>query len=425
MTVLKCLYLLCCMFCMVLIGEWTYRWSVNDWKRYVIAILIYFAGFSVHFIRIDTLFPVFIFFYIGEFLAWLLICKGRFKDKMLKMLGIFYGLDALELSIHAFFKMTFNSLLADEVLDLLVILLITGVFAIITRQKWYRNIIDYLKALSVWKLILILCILVGGSAVIAFGNVMQKSINSIEFTTIFRVIMAMEMCAVAISVIWLIVESYEKKYYLEQNALKEEYIQIQKNYYKTIYEKETEMRRFRHDITSQLGLLKIMMEQGELEKAKNHLESINREFSEVSFQKIHIGDELLDAIISMMNQKASEKGIELEVKGKINNQQEKDIYELCTIFSNAMSNAMESCVAMECTGPVTIKVLEHNEMLCCVFENPATKEMYQEILQEGTSKQDKKNHGYGVGNIKRAVLRLDGNMEYRYDSGKIILEVFI
>lgn len=425
MTILECLYLLCCMLCMVLVGEWTYHWSVKDWKRYCLAGIIYLVGFSVHFIKVEMLFPLFIFYYIAEFVAWLFICEGKLRDKIFKMLGIFLGLGAIESPIQVFVEMTFGFSLTKEVIDLLVIVFIIGLFAIITRQKWYRNIIDYLKVLSRGKAILILCILLVGSAAIALGNIMQESINNTGITTIFRIIMAIEMCVVAIIVVWLIVESYEKKYYLNQNALKEEYIQIQKNYYKIIYEKEKEMRSFRHDIAKHLGLLKIMMERGESEKAIQHLEGIHQEFNQASFQKIHIGDELLDAILSMMNQQALEKGIQLEVTGRIENPKKLDVYELCTIFSNAVSNAIEACKEMNCDGPVVIKVLEHNELLYCIFENPATEGMYQKALQGDTSKSDKKNHGYGVSNIRRAVSRLQGSMEYRYEPGKIILEIFI
>ena len=33
---------------------------------------------------------------------------------------------------------------------------------------------------------------------------------------------------------------------------------MQKDYYKTIYEKDEEMRRFRHDVASQIGVLQLL-----------------------------------------------------------------------------------------------------------------------------------------------------------------------
>ena len=226
-------------------------------------------------------------------------------------------------------------------------------------------------------------------------------------------------------VIWLVLESKQKKYYKEQSALKEEMIHIQQEYYKTIYEKNKEMRNFRHDVASQLGLLRVLLERGEVEKAKEQLEDIHNEFEQASFQKIYVGDEMLDAILSLMSQKAIEKGIRLEVLGKLENEKNYDSYELCAIFSNAIRNALEACEELSIKGSVRIKLLEHLNSLDCTFTNPATEEMYQRALKGETSKADISWHGLGVGNIRRAVERLDGQMEYRFEHGMITLEIFI
>lgn len=425
MTVLECLYYLCSMLCTILVSEWTFHWLVKDKKRYIVAGIIYFTGFMIYFVDAETLFPLFIIYYVGEFIAWSIISKGDFWRKIFKMLGVYYVLCGLEALMQVAIETILISVLSEEWIELISIFLLTGVCAIVTKQKWYQNIIDYMQVLSRWKAVLILCIIVTGTLAIAFAGVIEDTIESAEIVTIFRTIMAIIMCTVAIMILWLIIESYEKKYYLDQNALKEEYIQIQKDYYKTIYEKEKEMRSFRHDIAGHLGLLKTLMERDESEKAKAYLENIYNEFESASFQKIYVGDDLLDAIISMMNKQAMEKEIRLEVTGKIENARDNDIYELCTIFTNAISNAIEACIKMKSKGPIIIKVLEHNKRLFVTFENPATEEMYRNVLQEETSKANKNNHGYGVLNIKCAVSRLQGSMEYRFDEEKIILEIAV
>ncbi len=425
MTVLECLYYLCSMLCTILVSEWTYHWLVKDKQRYIVAGIIYFTGFVVRFVELETLFPLFVIPLVGSWIAWYIICEGKFRDKIFKMLGIYFVLCASEALIHVAIETVSASFISEKWIALVSVMLLMGIFAIITKQKWYQNIIDYMKVLSRWKSVLILCIIITGTLAIAFAGVIEDIIESAEIVTIFRTIMAIIMCTVAIMILWLIIESYEKKYYLDQNALKEEYIQIQKDYYKTIYEKEKEMRSFRHDIASHLGLLKTLMEREESEKAKEYLENIYNEFESASFQKIYVGDDLLDAIISMMNKQAVEKGISLEVTGKIENARDNDIYELCTIFTNAISNAIEACISVKSKGPIIIKVLEHNKRLFLTIENPATQEMYRNVLQEETSKTNKNNHGYGVLNIRRAVSRLQGSMEYHFEEEKIILEIAV
>ena len=41
------------------------------------------------------------------------------------------------------------------------------------------------------------------------------------------------------------------------------------------------------------------------------------------------------------------------------------------------------------------------------------------------AKEDAENHGHGVKNICHAVERLGGEMEYRYEDGKIRLEIIL
>ena len=46
-------------------------------------------------------------------------------------------------------------------------------------------------------------------------------------------------------------------------------------------------------------------------------------------------------------------------------------------------------------------------------------------MEGKTTKEDTDNHGHGVKNIRQAVEHLGGEMEYRYENGKIRLEIMI
>ena len=185
------------------------------------------------------------------------------------------------------------------------------------------------------------------------------------------------------------------------------------------------MRSFRHDVANQLGMLQLLLGQGDLEGARTQLESINNDYDLASFQKIYVGDEMLDAVLSMMKQETDKKGMRLDVIGRIESEKRYNSYELCAIFSNAIRNAIEACEKIGSKGPILVNILEKKETLLCTVENPATEEMYQQIQQGKTTKDDNENHGYGVGNIRRAIKRLDGELEYRYKEGRIILEMYI
>ena len=422
---IECVYYVCCMVCMVCVGEWTFHWTVKSIKRFIVAGMIYVIGYICLQIQGDSLFPFFMLFYAGEVVAWVIISKGALINRLLKILSIFFGVGVVEAVFTLLLEVTVQDKIPGEVLHLAAILLSMISLAIVIRQKWYKRLIEYMQALPRKGAVLILCAIIGGLLMIGYGNMVRDMVEAKGVFTLYQILFIAELLMVIGIAIWLILESNQKKYYQEQNALKEEILHTQQEYYKTIYEKDQEMRSFRHDVANQLGMLQLLLGQGDLKGTKAQLESISNEYAEVSFQKIYVGDEVLDAIFSLINQEAEKKHIRLEVNGRIENKKRYSSYELCTIFSNAIKNAIEACEKLGNRGPVCVNILEEKSTLLCTVENPATKEMYQQIQQGRTSKTDVENHGYGVGNIRRAVKRLDGELEYHYNDGKIVLEIFI
>lgn len=422
--VIERVYYVCHMICMICVGEWTFHWTGRDKKRFALASIIYAIGFGFRQIPIENIIPYFLMFYVAEIVALAFIGKGKVKSNLFKALAVFYGVGVVETVFLLPLEMLTRGKIAEEVLELVAILLCWISLAIVTGQKWYKKLVGYMLTISRKGAVLILGAVIGAKLMVGYGQMVHEIVQSNAVFWLYQILFLIEFLTVLGIIVWLVQERNQKKYYLEQNALKEEVLHTQQEYYKTIYEKDREMRRFRHDVANQLGMLQMILQSGDWERAKAQLVSINAEFEEASFQKIQVGDAMLDAVFSMMNQKAEEKQIQLEVKGRIENKKQYNSYELCTIFSNAINNAIEACEKLESIGSICVKIVEENTLYCTV-ENPATEEMYQQILQGETSKGDVENHGYGVSNIRRAVERLNGALEYHYKDGVIKLEIYI
>ncbi len=408
--------------CMILIGEWTYHWTVKEPRNLIFASLLYAFALLSKFILFPELFGI---FYILELIVWFIICEGKWNRKLLNIIMLYFMIGFVESLVDVFLDVLFYFVVSDRVTDFVCIGMMTTIFYAVCKMQWYQKLVRYLNSISIGKFILILIVLNVSTAIAVWGNMVYEELDNIRLTIVFRVFIAVELCAIIGVIIWLVVESYQKKYYLEKNALKDEVIRTQQAYYEVLCEKDREMRSFRHDMTSQIGILQMLLEQDNIVEAKEYLNRIHQEFEQASFQKIHVGEERLDAILSMINQRASQKGILIEISGELEQRTELDIYELCTIFSNAINNAMEACDKLEDDKNIAIKLLNHNQTLCCRFENSATEEMYQSILREESTKANKNEHGYGVRNIRNAVERLNGSMEYQYRDGKVMLEICI
>lgn len=420
--VMEWIYYILCMVCMVLVGEWTYHWTVRDWKKFVLAGVIYAAGFVYCIVLGHQGIKLFFFF---EIFAWVLICNGRWIERTIKVIIISYVVGFVE-GIMAFVAATvLNGQIEQESVRLLQIVLTLVMWGILVKQRWYQYVVMYMESASKLRKILIVGVIMLGVEIASFGISLQIVSEYSRATSVFSILITLELCLITGIVFSLVVEGQQKKYYVEQNQLKEEYIRTQQDYFKMIYEKDKEMRSFRHDVANQIGLLQMLIEQGKVEEAKQQLTGISHDFHRTTVQKVQTGNEMLDAILSMMNQKAVEKGVELEISGELQNKSRHNVYELCTIFTNAISNAIEACCKLDKEKTVQIKLVEHNQSLCCIFENPASEIMYQAVMEEKTTKEDTDNHGHGVKNIRQAVERLGGEMEYRYENGKIRLEIIL
>ncbi len=95
-TVIEWVYYVCCMVCMVCVGEWTFHWTVRSWKRFVVAGVIYAVGFGFNQVPIYKDIPFFLLFYIGEIVAWTIISEGKLGNRLFKIMVIFHGVGIVE-----------------------------------------------------------------------------------------------------------------------------------------------------------------------------------------------------------------------------------------------------------------------------------------------------------------------------------------
>ena len=112
------------------------------------------------------------------------------------------------------------------------------------------------------------------------------------------------MAAAFIGVILLVINVYGKDYYRKQNKIKEEIIHVQQMYFQSIYDNDREMKKFRHDISSQLRFLGLLLADGKIDEALEHLQITGSHFEELGVPKYHTGNKILDVIINQKTQEA-------------------------------------------------------------------------------------------------------------------------
>lgn len=403
------------------IGECLLHNRVRDWKRYVVAV---FAFCAIVFLkRNQWLFAVTIF----EVAMYIFLFQGKIIKKVIFFLEISLITGAIDILIEGILTLIpnelfrYNTISGEFISTLISAILLCG----IVKQKWFQSFFQYLHILKWFQYIAILIITVSCISLLITSEIALGKLGNSKISVTFYGLSIILFGAIIGGIIWLVYGVYKTDYYFKQNQLKDEIIYAQQQYYQSIYENDKEMRRFRHDIRSQLGCLNLLLEEGETEQAVTYLKSIEDNFNKKILYKYRVGNEVLDAVINYIYSQVEPKDIVLDVRGKICNIGKTDIYDLCTIFSNAINNAVEACEKIQdVEKEITVSILEQEKTVFYRFENPATMEMYEVIKQSGTTKEDSKNHGFGIENIRRAVEKNGGVMEYLYQDGKLILEIY-
>ncbi len=184
-------------------------------------------------------------------------------------------------------------------------------------------------------------------------------------------------------------------------------------YYQSIEAQQQEIRKLKHDLMNHLTVVATYLDLGDYGKAMEYLKEIGTRFSELTKQ--YTPSTLINAILNYKKQKAEAEGIELEIKTDITAKPDDTEIDLCTLISNALDNAIE---ARPPDRKIKLEMLDDGEKLLFSVTNHYDNEIKK--AEDGSfvsSKDDKKNHGLGIKNIKEAVIRMGGKIEITAEDG--------
>lgn len=215
----------------------------------------------------------------------------------------------------------------------------------------------------------------------------------------------------------VVLDIFRKKY-KEESGLKDEYLQITRDYVKVIRNNAQETRKMRHDIQSHMGILKYYMEQNEYQKAKAYLLDMHDHMEQSICKIVSVNHEIVDAILMEAQFKGEEKQIRWGIEGALPHSLSIGDFDMCTIFSNLLSNSIEACEKVEIEKRyihLEIRHLKNN--LLIELENPVNESVELEKLGSTTSKMDKENHGYGISNVREVVEKNHGEISFENKEG--------
>ncbi len=405
--------------CVILICKRSFHWDMKSAGKWILTALVMA-------IRIGCTFlpePYSLLGFLLMPVPFLCLVEGNVFDGWINILIIQYGLVLLQL-VFVSLKVLFVGLEKDSAIFYVVInlILLLTCFFLTSRKSYQTGALEF-RRISLEKRIFILGLLLAVDVMAAIGSGIRDLVGGESATAFFCVIMIFVLVGFIGVLVWLLVVSHVGTQYKEQARLKEEIIVSQKMYYQAMLEKSRELRAFRHDMGNQLGVLSILCEKGDWEEFQKQLNRLLADYNNTGTHHVSVGDEVIDAILNAELEKAARLGIHFHVDGRVDGGKH-DLYDLCAIFSNSVRNAVEACSKHPGDAEINLVIKMHNDTTYYRIENTATEEDFQNLMEEKTSKDNEELHGFGVSNVRRAVERMSGRMECRFQEGKVIMEIF-
>ncbi len=229
---------------------------------------------------------------------------------------------------------------------------------------------------------------------------------------------------------FFIIRNCQSAHYSRLSEHQQYFLEAELNASKQYKAAQEETRAFRHDVQNNLSAISMLMEQGKYTEAKQFLDDMCTEVSSFS-PKIITGDEMLDSLISAKLPRMQENRIKLTINGTIDGGLGWKPMDICTVFANAIDNAIEASSKTDDGEQryITMNIKKTSHQFLISIENNCSKDTDCEILMNGelhfTSKSDKSLHGYGLRNAKRIIEKNGGMMKIGCENKRFSLNMIL
>ena len=242
-------------------------------------------------------------------------------------------------------------------------------------------------------------------------SVLQASIlrenTIIEVMRLITVIMFLFLMIVIMHVIMVRDEN------ISMNAmignLKEPMKQITASYIE-MNDKNTELRRFRHDTKNLLLALSSLLAEGKYEQASDYIVKMQEMMETIKIKAFDTGNFIADALLESKAKTAAQNDIIMTVEGNIPANRIEDV-NLVILISNLVDNALEAAKKVEGEKKIEIQSILKKNIWILSVKNSCVQDVIIRENRIETTKEEKESHGFGISNIERVAKKYGGNLK--------------
>ena len=273
----------------------------------------------------------------------------------------------------------------------------------------------------------IILYLVTISSLILVGSIQTFSeLEEYEDLQIYGVFAVMACCTLVVVTLMQIVVLSQNAHIKKSNDMYKEHMALQKQHYEHMLLQYEELRKFRHDVKNHMLALNSMCTSEDNSQIKKYLSQLTNEVSSKKPVE-YTGNRELDAVIAPFVLEAESKNIKVQFKGRVSDNVAIDMFDMCTIISNLLNNAIEACEKIqEDKRIIGFEIAGYNSQIFISVSNSYDMESIINQKQKFiTTKEDKLNHGIGLENVRITVKKYDGDMRISQENERFIVSINI
>ena len=287
------------------------------------------------------------------------------------------------------------------------------------------------KSVLRWKLscrtinVLIAFMVIGLLLTVACVDYAEDYVSNFRFSVLTIVLCAVSYVSVGILGVFII-------HVRNVNETMDEMLQneivlneMQKSYYEALLKKEEETRNYRHDMTGHMLCLENFAKEGKCEALVEYISKMQWQMQHIQGETYMTGNTVIDAIT---NHYLSElkKETEVQVSGFVDETMEIDKVSLCSVYTNLLKNAIEELArSVEEKNFLKVEFLQGKQFFCIEIQNSLSEESRKKSNLFESKKEDKRNHGIGLKNVRRIVKENGGEFDTQMDNDMFIARVVL
>lgn len=335
---------------------------------------------------------------------------------------ILFAISMINTMVAVLFDMFMKILgINADILSNLLVTIISIVLIGVVGKIYKKYTSATLKKIGIPNMIGFTILLIVDTLVVTAITVLHTELELLQAKTTYFVAIILVIIGIFIQLASVILLFTQRNVYKEKEELTDKYLNEQKNHYEYLENREIETKKFRHDLRSHMELISNLAKNHEYDKIDEYIEQMHERIDTFG-NLITVQNSIVDAIINQYYARAEQSGVTMEVKGRFPMDCNIDTYDLCTIFSNVLSNALEATLETE-EKYISVECGYTEKSIIIIVKNSFDAQTKNGNAQWKTRKGNTDYHGYGLENIKDSVERYNGVFDIETDGNMFNLKI--